>query len=381
MATLSERAEREERYCPLGLRNWVQPVVRWAHVRRLELLASGKDVAPATLDLDPVDFCNHDCVWCLDAHHGSAAIPLELIEALSVELREFEVNGTRCEGIVLKGGGEPTLHPDFSRCIEMLSTTGCHIGVISNGSRLAQRTVCESIARHASFVRISLDAADPESHARTHKSRDFQKILEGIGQLVDLRREGMPVIGLTFVVQPDGADRVPGMIELAVSLAADYIQLRLPYTEEVGYRATFSVEQWLDLHRQMARLAEQCSSVPVFVSDYLPEQVAQAAQSCCELPFEHRARRCYAHRLTAVLTGDASVYGCCEHRNLHAFRFGRLEYPGSTLREIWASPQRAAALERMARADCLSHCTHPVSLYNEAVAEMQLAHGPCTSFV
>jgi hypothetical protein len=35
------------------------------HIDRLKALAQDQDVAPATVEIDPVAFCNHACGWCV----------------------------------------------------------------------------------------------------------------------------------------------------------------------------------------------------------------------------------------------------------------------------------------------------------------------------
>lgn len=365
---------------PLGLRNQNQSAVRWAQVERLRLLAQGQDVAPVTFDVDPVNYCNHSCNWCLDAEHGNSVLPLEQIRCFAEELSQFTVNGTRCEGLILKGGGEPTLHPEFADVVRVLGTTGCDLGLITNGSRLDRVDIQEAIQESISFVRVSLDACRPDSHAAGHHSNDFERITAGVKLLTRSRSGEYPVVGLTFILRPATAGDLDLVVPLAEELGVDYLQLRLAYGEEVGNDLVDSSSNLRSLHAAMLRLRGSSDRVSVYVSDYLPEHVLQDAGTSLPIPIEHRLGSCRAHVLTAVLTADRWVFGCCEHRNLPEYRLGRLDYPQTNLQQIWGSEHRARILERMTRAECLPYCTHPVSTYNEAIEEIRGSDSRAASF-
>src|SRR5437773_1395781 len=83
------------------------------HIDRLRALADGKDIAPVTIEIDPVAYCNHVCAWCVDPLHRAAQMSYGTFDRLITELASFSVDGFRVEGIVFKGGGESTLHPCF----------------------------------------------------------------------------------------------------------------------------------------------------------------------------------------------------------------------------------------------------------------------------
>jgi len=365
----------------LGLRNRNQPVVRWAHIDRLRLLSEGEDIAPVTFDVDPVNFCNHRCQWCLDSYHGTAVLPIETIESFAEEISQFEVNGTRCAGIILKGGGEPTLHPEFARLVRLFAGGGCDIGLITNGSRLGLDDICEAVACSMSFVRISLDAASDMSHQKKHGSKDFNEIVSGIRSLVDGSVENGPTVGLTFIVEPDSKDEIFAFVDLAQYLSVDYVQFRLPYCEEVGYVPRFTARQWNDIYVFLQSLGGELGGVKIFLSGYIPKELAKKRLSQDDYPIEQQTGCCLAHRLTAMLNASSWVYGCCEHRNAPEYRFGHLEYPSCTLSDIWQSQQRSAALDKMQNAHCIDLCTQPVSQYNTAVMQMQECRRPWTSFV
>ena len=143
------------------------PLKIWHHADRLAALAAGRDVVPVTVEVDPVAYCNHRCAWCVDPAHWPVAASRDFLWTLLAELATFQVNGFDVHGIVFKGGGEPTLHPDFPELVQYACALGFEVGVVTNGSRLLACGMAEALADSASYVRISIDGPTAETH-RAH---------------------------------------------------------------------------------------------------------------------------------------------------------------------------------------------------------------------
>ena len=280
---------------------------------------------------------------------------------------------------MLKGGGEPTLHPQFTTCVQLLAETECDLGLLTNGSRLREDDTGNAILKHMKYLRVSLDAATPETHAQIHGSDDFELITSGIQFIAERRNGPWPVIGVTFIIEPDACDAVPDMLALAVHLGVDYVQFRLPYLEEVGYAARFTSDEWKDALSAIKNAVYGEKRIPAYISDYCPQQIA--GQSGRAPSFEAVTQTCLAHRLMLIVSSDASVYGCCELRNRSGFCLGTLSYPEQTLQYIWESAERFEVIKRMDQTECIRYCTQPVSSYNEALAGLALGCRPYTSFV
>lgn len=167
------------------------------HFDRLRALAAGCDVAPVTVEIDLVAYCNHHCAWCVDPWHRPEYMPAATFERLVEELADFRVSGFGVEGIVLKGGGEPTLHPDFGHLLGMAARHGFGVGVVTNGSQLLK--CADELARYAAYVRISIDGPNADSHRLIHGSDDFAAVVAGVRRLVIARGAARhPLIGLSF---------------------------------------------------------------------------------------------------------------------------------------------------------------------------------------
>lgn len=348
------------------------------HVEKLQALAAGEDVLPVTVELDLVDFCNHRCPWCVDPHHGHNRLDPQFTLRLMGELRSLGVGG-----LVFKGGGECTLHEQFAQLLEAGRGLGFEVGLVTNGSRL--EALAGPVARHANYVRVSIDGPTASAHNAVHGTDDFERIVAGVEKLVAQRRRNEhrhPVIGLSFAMDYAAVGLVNQAVDLGDRLGVDYVLLRTPFFEEVDRAATMTVSQAREVRNsfQAARDAYH-GPMAVLVDHWISDREAADASERPEASprrgayradgtngIEHVTRRCLASPLLAVVTAEQKVFPCCNLRFLDDWYIGTVDYENDvTFLQVWSGPRRREVLERIRRFGCETHCTHPLSRYNEII--------------
>jgi len=349
-----------------------------------------------TIELDPVAYCNHACFWCVDPVHFKAELTKDFVLRFLDELSTFEVHNFKVCGIVFKGGGEPTLHPDFASLLVETKKRGFEVGVVTNGSRLSCPHISGTLAECASYVRVSIDGPTPETHFRIHKSRDFFKIVEGVKQLVALRKKRHPIIGLSFAMDYSMRQVIFEAIHLGDRLGVDYVLIRPAFFEEVGRQSTMSIKEAANLRLELQKAAKAYQGeMDVFVGNWVGDvemfsgvqaEIAPSGRRDYQiqksLPIEHRLGQCWASPLLAVVTADKKVYGCCNLRFLEDWNFGAIDYEaGITFADIWHGTRRKEILSKMHRTHCIQHCTHPLARYNEILEVLKDKEKPHSSFV
>jgi MoaA/NifB/PqqE/SkfB family radical SAM enzyme len=368
----------------------------WHHADRLRALAAGQDIAPVTVEVDLVADCNHHCFWCVDPVHRPLVASRRFVERLLDELASLIINGFGVQGIVFKGGGEPTLHPDFDRLVHQAHTSGFEVGVVTNGSRLLKPGWAEALSCWSSYVRVSVDGPTPSTHYRLHGTRDFEKIIAGVERLMSLRSARHPIVGLSFALDFAVIDAIPEAIALGDRLGVDYVLLRPPFFEEVGRASTMTPAQAAELRQALAAAARAYrGQMDVLVGAWIgdAEYKSDAGldlgasgrrdhQLRHDLPIEHRLSVCRASPLLTVVAADGQVYGCCNLRFLDQWSFGRVDYEqGIMLKDICLGDGRRRQLARMQAAECIAHCTHPLTRYNEIIEVLRDAEKPHSAFV
>lgn len=121
------------------------------HRKKVATYLDGRPVFPATLELDFTARCNHDCPDC-PSSLSTAAMMLD--EAFLDRL--FGMLAGRTRGLLLTGG-EPTLYPEFPKAVAKAREAGfIDINCVTNGSRLHDERVAETLLQHVSGIRVSL---------------------------------------------------------------------------------------------------------------------------------------------------------------------------------------------------------------------------------
>ncbi|MCP4368854.1 MAG: radical SAM protein [Deltaproteobacteria bacterium] len=351
---------------------------KWiAHIEKLTRLAKGKDVFPVTVELDLVSYCNHGCEWCVDPIHKHDTLDLSFVSEL---LNEFKILGI--EGIVFKGGGEPTLYHLFADVIKEAKSLGFEVGIVTNGSKLEE--LYESIVQNASYLRVSIDGPTYESHRRIHKSNDFESIIKGVDKTVKLRnklQKRHPIIGLSFAMDYSSVNLVGDAIGLGVKLNTNYVLLRPPFFDEVARKNTMTIDQKIDV---LSVFEKKCDSyngnMKILIDYWISDSETNALHSRDESPrrgkyiqqgangLEHITCRCFASPLLAVVTADRKVYPCCNLRFIEDWNLGVIDYgKNNNFEKIWKSQKRKEIIDKIHMVKCIKYCTHPLSRYNEVI--------------
>ncbi len=138
-----------------GLRNPVKPLFFMDRIQTFvnDLVAGkGINVLPIHAELDLTSTCNMSCAWCkaLDRKYSKS-------RAGNMPLRIVEQAAEIVKAISLKGGGEPTLHPEFGRICELIHSKNLDLGLTTNG------TLAIEHPDYFTWIKLSMDAWDAES--------------------------------------------------------------------------------------------------------------------------------------------------------------------------------------------------------------------------
>jgi MoaA/NifB/PqqE/SkfB family radical SAM enzyme len=121
------------------------------HKEQMENFRNGYSRSIITTHISPEGRCNLHCEYCsVKDREKHERIPTEVIQRYLVE-----VYNLGCKAVILTGGGEPTLYPDFLRLINSIENIGMQYALITNGTRI------EEVHRFRfSWVRISVNYSD-----------------------------------------------------------------------------------------------------------------------------------------------------------------------------------------------------------------------------
>lgn len=146
-----------------------------AHLSKVDALVQNQAIAPVTCEIDPSNFCQNSCTWCIYSDYISnnrTNLNYVLFESIVDQLKRVG-----CKSITFTGGGEPTANVYFKDMLEYALKQGFKVGLITNGI-LLQHFI--EYWDYFEFIRVSLDCADKETYKRTKGTSVFDKVCQNI---------------------------------------------------------------------------------------------------------------------------------------------------------------------------------------------------------
>ena len=85
---------------------------------------------PITADIFLNSACNNKCPYCTYARYKQRSSTYMTFEAFKDNITILLANGVK--GVILTGGGEPTINPDFDKITEFLEAESIPYGINTN---------------------------------------------------------------------------------------------------------------------------------------------------------------------------------------------------------------------------------------------------------
>jgi len=193
------------------------PVAEAEHARIPVILS-----APLSVTLELTSRCNFRCVHCYARRNPRDAIDTSESEMTTRKILGFleEISRLHVWWLTMTGG-EPLIRQDFFQIASYAKSKGLIQTLMTNGSLITPRAA-ERIHRYFRTVQISIDAADADTFSLIRRSskQDFEKVLDGVRNLV--ASGCTPIISVTVFKQ--NLDQLEQIIELALSLGCNKVR-------------------------------------------------------------------------------------------------------------------------------------------------------------
>ncbi|MBD5165443.1 radical SAM protein [Helicobacter sp.] len=269
-------------------------------------------------ELDLTNKCNHHCPGCCGHNENNAELSKEQIDIIIAGLKSLEN-----KGVILSGGGEPTLSPHFSYAIEEIKRAGMNIGLNSNGGLLDEQK-CRVIAKNLEYFRISLDAGSAAMYEKIHgmKSKHFAKTLENIELFAQVKTQMDSKIsfGIGFLTSQETQGDMESFVRLIKDIAKrqkgiDFVQFR-PFIGD-----TFNIAPVL---AELQSKYEE-TDFKILASHQKYNQMHDIAN--------RGYGQCHGMFFSTCISADFKVWACLHFRQSSAHLLGDLRE--QSLEEIW----------------------------------------------
>ena len=156
--------------------------------------------------------CNFDCVYCECGWNkdgkGDGRFPSfpEIEKALQEKMSSLAAEGVNVDSITFSGNGEPTIHPDFAKVIDVTLRLRdeffprARVSVLSNATMIGREEIAEALMRIDNPI-LKIDASSDELIRMINKPTGPYRLAEVVENL--RRFEGRFVLQTMFLRSPE----------------------------------------------------------------------------------------------------------------------------------------------------------------------------------
>ncbi|MDF1591925.1 MAG: radical SAM protein [Desulfobacterales bacterium] len=254
--------------------------------------------------------CNLKCRHCYinPAQHGKNTLSYKTIEKWLTTVTAFISAGKDINVVFL--GGEPSLHPDLSRCIKKARALGYRSITVDTNGYLFNDILAKVTPQDVDYFSFSLDGATEEMNDRIRGTGSYKQCLTGISQAV---YNGFKT-SLIYTVSRDNIAELVKMPHLLKELGIDrfFIQvigIRGKAADPAQQKMQIGRDEWLCIVPAAARAAAALGITATYPKVYLsPEEPFECAGQVADNYF---------------IFPNGRVYRCplCEDFPVHSLAF------------------------------------------------------------
>lgn len=306
------------------------------HLDRLVQWQQGQLVSPIYVEISPVSYCNHRCVFCgVDfARVGKRRLDTDLTCRRLGEMGRLGVRS-----MMFAGEGEPLLHSDLDRLMAAAKQAGIDVSLTTNGS-LGDAETWRTLLPLLTWVRFSVDAGSGPVYAKVHGvgPESFSRTVASIQAAVETKHtQGLPVtVGVQYLLLPENLDDLGAACELFSGLGVDYVSLK-PFSLHPQMIQRMDVDYGQEMIDRVEAILAAAEIAP-------PTQVIFRRQALLayrdgKIGFD----RCRALPFWGYLHSSGDFYTCSVFLGDERFRAGNLLE--SSVQEVFQGAARQRSLD------------------------------------
>lgn len=172
--------------------------------------------------IEIVGSCNLKCTSCAQSLPNSN-VPKGLMtyETLEKVVKKLRLESPECSHVSLYSWGEPLIHPDIGKIIQLFHKNGIAVGLSTNLSH-EQTTKLDTAIRHSpDYLKISLSGYYPKAYNNTHQGGDITLVKSNLFRLRYLidKYKAHTMVDINYHLYRDNNNKnLNQMIELANEL-------------------------------------------------------------------------------------------------------------------------------------------------------------------
>lgn len=335
--------QNDGKFVKVNLDKEHMPFKLLAHPDKLKKYIGGEEINPIHVRVGLTNSCNLKCNFCNFHSTNEETFYDEFTYKDTIDtskmkkyIKDFKDSGGMA--ITFCGSGECTIHKEYIEICQYANKTGVQIGLITNGSMLANHELLECIKNTHTWVRIGLNAGSPETYQliTSSNSSNFNNILKAIRYLHENALCDEFRIGVNFVITLQNYKEIYMAGITAKSAGANYIRFEPEFYSALAhktiYKKIIEINELLEL---TSKLREKDFEVSIPKLD----RGAMTETDLIEGEFE----KCHYCNFVTALGANGCMYPCPQiHLNSkynmgNAINEGYTNWLKSGQKNIWLS--------------------------------------------
>jgi MoaA/NifB/PqqE/SkfB family radical SAM enzyme len=319
---------------------------------RLDALRRGAVAAPVHIRIKPTNRCNHHCWYCA-YRTDDLKLGEDMDEADSIpEAKMMEIVGDviamGVKAVTFSGGGEPLLYKPLPTVIDRLAAGGVKVATLTNGANLKGK-VAEALARHATWVRVSIDAWDDDSYVKSRgaKPGEFTRLLENMRDFVATGTSC--TLGVSLIIGENNHGRIKEVCQSLKDVGVNHVKLSGAVVGNNGADNNA-------YHRRLAETVNAQIAEAIGLSDERFRVINHYHE--LEERFDKSYTTCPFLQFLTVIGADQTVYTCQDKAYTKDGALGSIR--DVSFKDFWFSEENRAKLygfdpSRLCGHHCVSH--------------------------
>ncbi len=308
-----------------------------------------KILPPIHIRIKPTNVCNHDCWYCAykvsNLQLGQDMVEKDFIpEDKMMEIIDDLID-MGVKAVTFSGGGEPFAYRYMLKAVKRLKDSPISFASLTNGA-LLKGEVAEIFARHAKWVRVSMDGWDGPSYAKYRGVRDneFEKILQNMKDFKGYG--GKCFLGVSYIVDKDNQAHVYDMLQKLRDIGVDSVKVSACVVSDKGsdtneYHKPF----YVDVKKQLQKFKENNKGHQFEVFDAYHE---------IDEKYDKEYTWCPYLQILPVIGADLNIYPCQDKAyNLENGVLGSIKNVG--FKDFWFSDKNKFYKINPSKV-CNNHC-------------------------
>ncbi|WP_135076064.1 radical SAM protein [Terasakiella sp. SH-1] len=281
-------------------------------VDSLYALKHGQYTPPILVEIDPMNKCNQECLYCYAYGRGGEESKLKDDAFLNLFK---QLADTGVQTVLFQGTGEPLAHRKATEAIEEAAKYGLTVGINSNGVLFTPQ-MQDRVLKDIFYIKFSVIDHNKERYTKLHVCPDnhWDKLHENMTYAIELRKREKLGVALwaTVYLDEDNFHDAYDIVKFYKEMGLDYIVIQEATYSEYSpagvrpYASThFTAEEIAETKEKVLSLNTD-DFVVKFVFPFINDDINHAGQT----PEGFVPHFCQGPKLYTTICSDGEVYPC-----------------------------------------------------------------------